>query len=228
MRIDVVTAFPGMMQAIFNESILLKAQEKKKVDLKVWDLRKFTTDKRKTVDDYPYGGGAGMILKPEPLFRAVDKISEELETTQKEIILMSPQGKLFDHHEAKVLSQKKNLIFLCGHYRGVDERVVKFLVTQEVSIGDYVLTGGELPAAVVIDAVVRLIPGVLGDFNSAENDSIVNGMLDYPHYTRPPVYRGMKVPEVLLSGHHKKVEEWRKKEAKKKTKRKRPDLFKKK
>ncbi len=228
MRIDVVTAFPEMMRAIFNESMLLKAREKKIVEFKVWDLRKFATDKRKSVDDYPYGGGSGMILKPEPLFRAVDKILEELATTQKEIILMSPQGKLFNHQEAEVLSQKENLIFLCGHYRGVDERVVESLATLEISIGDYVLTGGEIPAAVVIDSVVRLIPGVLGDFSSAESDSIVKGMLDYPHYTRPPVYRGMKVPEVLLSGHHKNIEEWRKKQAKKKTKEKRPDMFKKK
>ena len=228
MRIDVVTAFPEMMRAIFNESMLLKAQEKKIVEFKVWDLRKFTADKRKSVDDYPYGGGSGMILKPEPLFRAVDKIFEELAAPQEEIILMSPQGRLFNHQEAEVLSQKENLIFLCGHYRGVDERVVKSLATLEISIGNYVLTGGEIPAAVVIDSVVRLIPGVLGDFSSAENDSVVKGMLDYPHYTRPPVYRGMKVPEVLLSGHHKKIEEWRKKQARKKTKEKRPDMFKKK
>ena len=227
MRIDVVTAFPEMMWAIFNESMLLKAQEKKIVKLKVWDLRKFATDKRKSIDDYPYGGGPGMILKPEPLFRAVDKISEELTATRKEIILMSPQGRLFNHQQAEVLSQKENLIFLCGHYRGVDERVVKSLITQEISIGNYVLTGGELPAAVVIDSVVRLIPGVLGDFNSAKSDSIVMGILDYPHYTRPPVFRGMKVPEVLLSGNHKKIEEWRKKQARKTTKKKRPDLYKK-
>ncbi len=227
MRIDVITSFPDMMRAIFNESMLLKAQEKEIVDLNVWDLRKFTADKRMSIDDYPYGGGAGMILKPEPIFRAVDKIFEEIATTQVEVILMSPQGKLFNHQEAEVLSQQKNLVFLCGHYRGVDERVVESLVTKEISIGDYVLTGGELPAAVIVDSVVRLIPGVLGDFNSAEGDSLVNGILDYPHYTRPPVYRGMKVPDVLLSGHHKQVEEWRKKEAMKKTKNKRPDLFKK-
>ncbi|MFO7889613.1 MAG: tRNA (guanosine(37)-N1)-methyltransferase TrmD [bacterium] len=227
MRIDVVTAFPEMIQSIFNESMLLKAQEKGIVVLKVWDLRIFTNDKRKSIDDYPYGGGAGMILKPEPLFRAVDKISEEVAADQEEVILMSPQGRLFNQREAEVLSKKENLIFLCGHYRGVDERVVENLATQEISIGDYVLTGGELPAAVVIDSVVRLIPGVLGDFDSAEGDSLTRGELDYPHYTRPPDYRGMKVPDVLLSGHHKKVEEWRKKQAKKRTKKKRPDLFKK-
>lgn len=225
MRIDVVTAFPEMIQPFFNESMLLKAQEKGIVVIKVWDLRIFTTDKRKSVDDYPYGGGAGMILKPEPIFRAVEKISEEIGEDHKEIILMSPQGKLFNQREATVLSKSENLIFLCGHYRGVDERVVEHLVTREISIGDYVLTGGELPAAVIIDSVVRLIPGVLGDFDSAEGDSLVKGELDYPHYTRPPDYRGMKVPEVLLSGHHKKVEEWRKREAEKRTKKKRPDLF---
>jgi len=226
MRIDVVTAFPEMMQSIFNESILRKAQEKEKVNFYIWDLRSFTTDKRKSIDDYPYGGGSGMILKPDPLFRAVDKISEETVHTPEEVILMSPQGELFNHRKAEDLSHKKNLVFLCGHYRGVDERVVENLVTQEISIGDYVLTGGELPAAVVIDSLVRLIPGVLGDFNSAEGDSIIKGILDYPHYTRPPVYRGMKVPDVLLSGNHKQVEEWRKKKALDKTKRKRPDLLK--
>jgi len=225
MRIDVVTAFPEMMQSIFDESILRQAQGKKIVGFHVWDLRTFTTDKRKSIDDYPYGGGSGMILKPEPLFRAVDKISEETAKTPEQIILMSPQGELFNHRKAEDLSHKENLVFLCGHYRGVDERVVKNLVTQEISIGNYLLTGGELPAAVVIDSVVRLIPGVLGDFNSAEGDSIINGVLDYPHYTRPSVYRRMKVPDILLSGNHKQIEEWRKKQAIKKTKQIRPDLL---
>lgn len=226
MKIDVVTPFPEMMQAIFRESILKRAQEKGIVKITVWDLRSFTTDKHKTVDDYPYGGGAGMILKPEPIFRAVDQIRKENPATSSKIIFMTPQGELYNQAKARELSGEKHLVFLCGHYRGVDERVVEALVSDEISIGDYVLTGGELAAAVVVDSVVRLLPGVLGDFDSAEGDSFSSGVLDYPHYTRPEVFRGMRVPDVLLSGHHAKINSWRKSQALVRTRTRRPDLLK--
>lgn len=225
MRIDAITPFPEMIKGVFDESMLSKAREKDLVKINVWDLRTFTSDPRMSVDDYPYGGGAGMILKPEPIFRAIDHIKKTAGSSDPDIILMSPQGERFTQKKADQMSKKEHLIFLCGHYRGVDERVIEYFVTEEISIGDYILTGGELPAAVVIDAVVRLIPGVLGDFDSAEGDSFINGLLDHPHYTRPPIFRGLKVPDILLSGHHKRVREWRKKQALNRTNLKRPDLL---
>ena len=226
MRIDVVTAFPNMVTPVFEESILKRAKEKGAVSFHVWDLRAFTTDKHKTVDDYPYGGGPGMILKPEPIFKAVNAIQGETSTEAPRIILMTPQGERFSQQKARDYAAEDHLVFLCGHYRGVDERVVEALVTDEISIGDYILTGGELAACVVVDAVVRLLPGVLGDFDSAEGDSFQNDRLDHPHYTRPEVFRDMQVPEVLLSGHHARVEAWRKEQSDKRTRERRPDLFK--
>jgi len=220
-RIDVITAFPNMFDGIFGESILKKAQEKGIVGIHCWDLRAFTDDKHQTVDDYPYGGGAGMVMKPEPIYRAVEAVPR---CERSQVILMSPQGERFSQEMAVSLKGEDQLIFICGHYRGIDERV-SALINREISIGDYIVTGGELPAAIVIDAVSRLLPGVLGDQDSAAGDSISTGMLDYPHYTRPQEFRGMKVPDVLLSGHHAKVAAWRMEKALEITKKKRPDLL---
>ena len=225
MKIDVVTPFPGMFAGLFEESILQRAQAKGAVAIRVLDLREFTDDKHRTVDDYPYGGGAGMILKPEPVFRAVDRIREENPDQPPRVLLMSPQGTPFVQAKAQALADEPHLVFLCGHYRGLDERIVEALVHEEISIGDYILSGGELAAAVVIDAVVRLLPGVLGNFDSAEGDSFVSGGLDHPHYTRPEEFRGMRVPDVLVSGHHAKVEEWRRQQALERTRKRRPDLL---
>ena len=226
MRIDIVTPFPGMVKGFFEESILKRAQDKGLVNIKIWNLRDFTTDKHRTVDDYPYGGGAGMILKPEPIFKAVEKIREENPDSTPRILFMTPQGEQYSQSKARELAEESHLVLLCGHYRGVDERVVEALVTDEISVGDYILTGGELAAAVVVDSVVRLLPGVLGDFDSAEGDSFSNGKLDHPHYTRPEVFRGMRVPEVLLSGHHAEIEAWRESRSLERTQKKRPDLLK--
>ncbi len=232
MRIDVVTLFPRILEVIFEESILRRAKEKGLVELHVWNLRDFATDRHRTVDDYPYGGGAGMILKPEPFFRAIERIQQEIPVGPKEgekhsfkVIFMTPQGIQYNQTMAESLAKEAHLVFFCGHYRGVDERVIEALVDQEISIGDYILTGGELPAAVVIDSVVRLLPGALGNFDSAEKDSFMSGLLDHPHYTRPEVFQGRRVPEVLLSGHHAKIQEWREQQALERTKKRRPDLL---
>jgi tRNA (guanine37-N1)-methyltransferase len=225
MKIHLVTAFPQLFRGPLDESIVRKAREKKIVDIYIYDLRDFTTDKHRQVDDYPYGGGPGMLLKPEPFFRAVDKIRETSQDSNIEILLTSPQGRLFNQRMAKELSLKDEFVILCGHYKGVDDRVRENLATDEVSIGDYVLTGGELAALVVLDAVVRLVPGVIGDINSALSDSFEDGMLDCGYYTRPETYREMKVPEVLLSGNHAEIEKWRYQEALRRTREKRQDLY---
>jgi len=225
MRVDIITPFPDMFSGFLDESMIRQAQLKKCAEIKVWDLRQFTEDKHRTVDDYPYGGGPGMILKPEPIFYAVERIKNESPESNPRILFMTPQGELYNQDTAKKFSEEKHLIIICGHYRGVDERVVQYLVTDEISIGNYILTGGELPAAVIVDSVVRLLPGVLGDQDSAEGDSISSGRLDHPHYTRPAEFRDMKVPEVLISGHHARIEEWRREQAVKKTMGKRPDLL---
>ncbi|HHS12253.1 MAG TPA: tRNA (guanosine(37)-N1)-methyltransferase TrmD [bacterium] len=224
MRIDVVTTFPDMLQGFLLESMMKRAQEKGIVTVHVWNLRDFTRDKHKTVDDYPYGGGAGMVMKPEPFFRAMDSIRKAAPETGP-VIFPSPQGEVFNQDSAKSLSSEPRLIFLCGHYKGVDERVLDGLVTREISIGDYILTSGELAAAVMIDAAVRLKPGVLGDFDSAEGDSFQQDTLEGPQFTRPAEYRGMKVPEVLLSGNHAKVKQWRLEQRIKRTRERRPDLL---
>lgn len=226
MRIDIVTAFPELVRTPLQESILKQAREKGLVQIVIHDLREFTTDKHHQVDDYPYGGGSGMIMKPEPFFRAFDKIIREFPSEKRKVIFMSPQGKTFHQKMANGLVHWEHLIFLCGHYKGVDERVTEALVTDEISIGDYVLTGGELPALVVIDAVVRLIPDVINDYQSAATDTFQQDLLDHPHYTRPEDYRGYRVPDVLLSGHHQKIEEWRKQKSLERTLRKRKDLLK--
>ncbi|MFA1737074.1 tRNA (guanosine(37)-N1)-methyltransferase TrmD [Lysinibacillus fusiformis] len=222
MNIHVLSLFPDMFSGVFGASILKKAQEKNAVKLEVTDIRTFSGNKHNQVDDYPYGGGAGMVLKPEPMFSAVEAISAG---KQPRIILMCPQGERFTQKKAEELSQEKELVFLCGHYEGYDERIRQHLVTDEISIGDFVLTGGELGAMTVIDSVVRLLPGVLGQEDSHIQDSFSTGLLEHPHYTRPAEYRGMKVPDVLLSGNHAKIEQWREEQSLKRTFERRPDLL---
>ena len=223
MRIDIVTAFPNLISSPLNESMLKKAQERNVVEIVAHDLRDFTHDKHRTVDDVPYGGGAGMVLKPEPIFECVEKLVSE--RNYDDVILMTADGDSFQQSVANELSLKNNLIFICGHYKGVDERVRERLVSREISIGDYVLTSGELAALVVIDAVARLLPGALGDSESALNDSFQNGLLDSPQYTRPAEFNGMKVPDVLLSGDHGEVKKWREEMSLARTTRRRPDLL---
>lgn len=221
MNIHVLSLFPAMFEGVFQQSIMKKAQDKGAVSLQVTDFREFADNKRQ-VDDYPYGGGAGMVLKPEPVFRAVEEVTKE---RKPRVILMCPQGERFTQQKAEELSAEEELVFICGHYEGYDERIREHLVTDEISIGDFVLTGGELAAMTVIDSVVRLLPGVLGNDDSSIKDSFSTGMLEHPHYTRPAEFRGWKVPEVLTSGNHAKIEEWRETEALKRTLERRPDLL---
>jgi tRNA (guanine37-N1)-methyltransferase len=223
MRIDVVTGLPGILNGPLNESIIKRAQAAGIVEINICNLRDFTHDKHKTIDDVPYGGGPGMVLKPEPVFECVEKLKSDRD--YDDVILLTPDGEVFNQAMANELSLKNNLILICGHYKGVDERVRESIVTKEISIGDYVLTGGELAALVIIDAVVRILPGALGDSESALSDSFQTGLLDYPQYTRPPVYRGMKVPDVLLSGDHAEIARWREERAIERTMRRRPDLI---
>ncbi len=222
MKIHVLSLFPEMFSGVFGSSILKKAQEKGAVELAVTDIRAYSENKHKQVDDYPYGGGAGMVLKPEPMFNAVEAITKG---SKPRVILMCPQGKRFDQKKAEELSKEDDLVFLCGHYEGYDERIREYLVTDEISIGDFVLTGGELPAMTIIDAIVRLLPGVLGQQDSHMQDSFSTGLLEHPHYTRPADFRGMKVPDVLLSGNHAKIDEWREEQSFKRTLERRPDLL---
>jgi tRNA (guanine37-N1)-methyltransferase len=220
-KVDIVTLFPEICRAPLSESMMKRAQECGALELRIHDLRNWTTDKHRTVDDAPFGGGPGMVMKPEPIFAAVD----ELRTTESKVILMSPAGRRFNQDSACILARESHLIILCGHYEGVDQRVIDHLVDLELSIGDYVLTNGALAAAVVVDATVRLLEGVLGDDQSAENDSFRENLLEGPQYTRPSQFREWKVPEVLLSGNHAEIAAWRKSEALKKTKLNRPDLL---
>ena len=222
MKIHVLSLFPPMFEGVFGSSILKKAQDKGAVQLAVTDIREFSENKHKQVDDYPYGGGAGMVLKPEPMFNAVEATTEG---RKPRVILMCPQGERFTQKKAEELAKEEDLVFLCGHYEGYDERIREHLVTDEISIGDFVLTGGELAAMTVIDAVVRLLPGVLGQADSHIQDSFSTGLLEHPHYTRPADFRGMKVPDVLLSGNHAKIEEWREEQSLRRTYTRRPDLF---
>lgn len=226
-RVDVLTLFPEMCEGVFGTSILGKAREKGIAKLSAVNFRDFANNKHNSVDDTPYGGGGGMVLKPEPIFAAVEHLLDNLkeENAKPRIILMCPQGRTFDQRIAEELANEKHLIFICGHYEGYDERIREHLVTDELSIGDYVLTGGELPALTVIDSVVRLQPGALGNESSAVTDSFSTGLLEYPHYTRPAEFRGWKVPDMLLSGHHANIEEWRKEQALKRTLERRPDLL---
>ncbi|MFA6467735.1 MAG: tRNA (guanosine(37)-N1)-methyltransferase TrmD [Bacteroidota bacterium] len=223
MRIDIISAVPQLLKSPLSESILKRAQEKKLAELVVHDLRSYAHDKHKIIDLPPYGGGAGMILKPEPIFECVEKLLSE--RTYDDVIYVTADGERFDQKMANTFSLKKNLIILCGHYKGIDQRVREVLITKEISIGDYVLTGGELAAMVIADAVIRLIPGSIGDGESALTDSFQDGLLDSPSYTRPPEFRGMKVPEVLLGGNHKEVAKWKEQQRKQKTQHRRKDLL---
>jgi tRNA (guanine37-N1)-methyltransferase len=224
MKCAILTIFPEILHAYLGEGILKRALRKGLIDIEVHNLRDYTEDKHRTVDDYPYGGGSGMVMKPDPFFTAIETLCPD--PAQRRVIMLSPAGRKFGQDMAVELSRElRYLIFLCGRYEAIDERVRIALVDDEVSVGDYVLTGGELPALVIIDAVARLLPGVLGDEHSAVIESFSWGILDYPHYTRPPEFRGLAVPEVLLSGNHKNIEKWRRKEALRRTLQKRPDLF---
>jgi len=222
MRIDVVTGFPALVGGPLNESILKRARERNFVEIVVHDLRDHTTDRHRTIDDTPYGGGAGMILKPEPVFACIETLRNE--RRYDEVIYLSADGERLTQQSANALSLKEAVILLCGHYKGIDERIRSTLVTREISIGDYVLTGGELPALVLIDAVVRLIPGVLNDGESLLTDSFQDGLLDGPSYTRPAEFRGMSVPDVLLSGDHQEIAAWRMAQRRRKTDERRKDL----
>lgn len=224
MRIDILTLFPNMFTGVINESILKKAMELGKVQYHITNFRDFSTDKHQAVDDYPYGGGAGMVLKPEPIFHAVEHI-ESVTNSSPRVILLCPQGERYTQKKAEQLAREEHLLFICGHYEGYDERIRENLVTDEISIGDFVLTGGELAAMVVIDSIVRLLPGVLGNEDSPVLDSFSTGLLEHPHYTRPAEFRGMRVPDVLLSGNHKLIDEWRRKQSLKRTLERRPDLL---
>lgn len=229
MRIDIITIFPKMFEAVLNESIIKRAQKKGKVKIVIHNLRDYTQNKHRKIDDRPFGGGSGMVLRLEPIFKAVESLMQGAKIgkgrKQVSIILFTPRGEKLTQKITKRLVKYKHLILICGHYEGVDERVRQYLVDQEISIGDYVLTGGELPAMVLVDCLVRLIPGVLGDKDSLTFESFEDNLLEYPHYTRPANFRGLKVPKVLLSGNHKKIEAWRKNQALKVTKKKRPDLL---
>ena len=226
LNFEVLTLFPGMLEGPLNESILKRGREKGLLNVTVRNIRDYTEDKHRTADDSPYGGGAGMVLKPGPIFKAFEAIKAEHPGETFLTVLLSPQGRRLDQQRAEQLSdEKRTIVLLCGHYEAVDERVIDALVDEELSIGDYVLTGGELAALVVIDAATRLLPGVLGDEESAYRDSFGDGLLDHPHYTRPADFSGRKVPEVLLGGNHAAIEKWRRRESLKATLRKRPELL---
>ena len=230
LRVDIITIFPEYFREAFDHGIIRRAREAGLVNIQPHDLRSWTSDKHHIVDDRPFGGGDGMVLKPEPIFAAVESLTgaprREQVATSKRVVLLSPQGKQFTQSLASEFAECDQLVLICGRYEGVDERVAESLVTDEVSIGDYVLSGGEPAALVVIDAVVRLIPGALGNETSATTESFTGGLLDFPHYTRPPEFENMRVPEVLLSGHHADIAKWRREAAEEKTKRNRPDLLK--
>ena len=223
MRFDVFTLFPEMFSAYLNESILKRAQEAGILEIGLHNIRDYTTDKHRTTDDEPYGGGGGMVMKPEPIFSAVEDVLGAPPVCP--VILLTPQGRRFDQRVAVELASYDRLALLCGRYEGVDERVREHLVTDEISLGDFVLTGGELPAMAIIDAVSRLLPGVLGDPDAAQKDSHASGLLEYPHYTRPPEFRGWEVPEVLRSGNHAEIEKWRQAQSLDRTKKRRPDML---
>lgn len=223
LRIDIISGVPALLESPLNHSIVGRAREKNLVDIHIHDLRDYSEDKHNKIDDYPYGGGAGMVLSAQPIFSCIKFLTGQRE--YDEIIFTAPDGVQFEQQHANELSIKKNVIFLCGHYKGVDQRVRDKLITKEFSIGDYVLSGGELPALVMTDALVRLLPGVLGDAESSLSDSFQDGLLEGPVYTRPSEFKGLNVPDILLSGDHKKVEKWRFKKSVEQTKERRPDLY---
>lgn len=225
MLIEIITIFPELFSNAFDAGMIYQARKKGLVQIEIVDLRNYTEDRHRTVDDRPYGGGEGMVLKPEPIFRAVEKCQER-SGSRPHVILLSPQGATFDQEKAKELSLKQHLVLVCGRYEGVDQRVADSLVDEEISIGDFVLSGGEFAALVAVDAVTRLIPGVVGKGMSVLKESFMDELLDHPQFTRPPEFRGMKVPEVLLSGDHHEIQRWREEQALKRTHERRPDLLK--
>ncbi|MBD3617061.1 MAG: tRNA (guanosine(37)-N1)-methyltransferase TrmD [Gracilimonas sp.] len=225
MRIDIISAVPALLESPLNHSIVKRAIDKKLVEIHVHDLRDYTEDKHNKIDNYPYGGEPGMVLTPQPIFSCIEQLQSERD--YDELIFTAPDGEVFKQSHANQLSLKKNIVILCGHYKGVDQRVRDELITKEFSIGDYVLSGGEIPALAITDAVVRLVPGVLGDAESALNDSFQDNLLEAPVYTRPAEFKGLKVPDVLLSGNHQKVADWKHEQSVKRTKERRKDLYKK-
>jgi tRNA (guanine37-N1)-methyltransferase len=228
MRIDIFTLFPEMFTGPFDASIIRRARDAGQVTIALHNIRDYATDRHHVTDDTPYGGGGGMVMKPEPIWNAVEGVlgfDPSGRSGLPPIILLTPQGRLFTQAVARELSAHPRLLLICGRYEGVDERVRQFLATDEISIGDYVLSGGEIPAMAIVDTVVRLLPGVLGDPGATTDDSHASGLLEYPHYTRPPVFRGHAVPDILLSGHHAEVERWRRRQALRRTYRRRPDLL---
>ena len=225
MKIHIITVFPDLLRGPLDQSIVKRSQEKQLVEIFIHNLRDYSEDKHKRVDDYPYGGSPGMILKPEPIFSCIESVIEQFKISEPRLIFLTPQGQKFVQSKAIELSQQDNLIFLCGHYKGVDERVREYWKMDEISIGDYVLTGGELPALIIIDSIIRLIPGVISDINSAKTDSFYQNRLDCPYYTRPENFRGMKVPEVLLSGHHAEIKKWQEQQSIERTQTIRKDLI---
>lgn len=222
-----MTLFPDIFKAYIGESMMKKAVENSILEVELYNIRDFSENKHKKVDDYPFGGGAGMVMTPQPIFSTYEYIVEKYELENPRVIYLSPKGRVFNQKIAKRLSLENDIIFLCGHYEGVDQRIIDLIVTDEISIGDYVLTGGELPALVMIDSIARLVPGVLNRSESHEDESFENDLLEYPQYTRPRNFNGLEVPEVLLSGNHKKIDEWRAEESQKITLERRPDLIKK-
>lgn len=223
MRIDIISAVPQLLESPLNHSIVGRARDNELVEIHTHDLRDYSQDKHNKVDDYPYGGGAGMVLTPQPIFSCIEELQSQ--RTYDEIIFTAPDGDAFEQKDANALSIQRNLLFLCGHYKGIDQRVRDALITKTYSVGDYVLSGGELPALTMADSIVRLLPGVLGDAESALTDSFQNDLLEGPVYTRPATFRGIKVPTVLRSGDHQKVEEWRLKQSLERTKQVRPDMY---
>ena len=225
MRIDIITGFPGILEAPLNESIINIGRTKKIVDIRIHNLRDYTEDKHRTIDDYPYGGGPGMVLKVEPIVRALRDVLTGVDISDVDIVLTSPRGQQFNQDAATKLALKSHLVFICGHYKGIDERVHDFYNIREISIGDYVLSSGEIAALTIVDSVVRLLPGVIKDIGSAWSDSFSDELLDAPYYTRPEIYEGTEVPPVLLSGNHKNIEQWRQTMRERATKERRPDLY---
>lgn len=225
MRIDILTLFPNQFSSVFSESIIKIGQAKKLVEIGVVNWREFATDPHHTVDDRPYGGGQGMVLKVDVIAKALNSLKKKQTTATPYVVLLTPQGERFDQKKARVLAKKEWLILICGHYEGVDARVSEILVDEEISIGDYVLSGGEIPSMVVVDTLVRLLPQVLGNDQSNQEESFSESSLEHPHYTRPENFEGHKVPEILLSGHHEEIKKWRQEKAQEKTKRLRPDLL---
>lgn len=225
MKINVMTLFPEIFNSYIGESMMKKAVDNNILAVNIYNIRDFSENKHKKVDDYPFGGGAGMVMTPQPILSTYRHIIEENKLEKPRVIYLSPKGKTFTQDMAKSLSKEDNLIFLCGHYEGIDQRVIDMIVTDELSIGDYVLTGGELPALVMIDSISRLIPGVLNKSESYEDETFEGDLLEYPQYTRPREYEGHKVPDVILSGNHQKIDQWRKEESEKLTKERRPDLW---